>query len=875
MTTRPPRLAEWLLARLLDDASREAVSGDLEEEYRRRARRSVAGARLWYCSHAVRSVISCRLTSQRRLAMRRMDFEAGSGATLRDLLRPAFRQFKDQPLYTLACAGTLALAVAAASTSLAVVKRAFLDPLPYARDESLVSVLTLTEGSTSAVSAHILREMRDANGPLSDYAPIRPASAAYSGADSTENVLSNLVTTDYFTMLGVQPSLGRLWSDGERDAVVVSRAFWQRALGSDANAVGQSITIDGTPRTITGVLADNFVPPYWATADLWMPLDVSVLLADPARGRRTLTVLARRAEGASQADVDAFLSLFSTQTQQQHPALHGRQQWVAVPLRQELVGAARPALIGTAAAAALLMLIVCANIAGLSTAHAVSSRHQMAVRAALGASRGRLLVEQLVDSLVVAAIGTVAGLWLAHALVSVVAQYQRQFLERLAPVALDATTVVAGLVAGLATGVIAAVIPRGVVSASRPADALRSARGSTADARLTTARSTLVIVQVALALVLIVGAGLLMRTVAHLTNVSLGFDTDRLTTFSVNLPGARYRSEASQIQFERDVLERLRRIHGVTSASASVGVPVLGGMGAALVIQGRPRENGIDEIAYFSVSPEFMSSMGARIVAGRDLLASDEENAPPVVLINEHMARKFWPDGNALGAQVQIGPGSPTQAWITVVGIVADVRQHGPTEDVRPTSFGSTRQYSWPRRNFTVRSNGASAVPLAMELRGAVRAVDPAVAIGMLAPIDQMIADRTARHTLVMLALTLFGTVALVLCVSGLYAVVALTSRTRRREYAIRLALGSARGRVRWLVVRQALVLGGGGAAVGLAAAAASTRAVEGLLHGVAPLDPLTFAVSAVALMVFAALAAWLPARQAERVDPVEALKAE
>jgi MacB-like periplasmic core domain len=311
MRTRPPRLAEWLLQQLLDAESREAVAGDLEEEYQTcRARGSALRAAVRYWAQAARSVVSCRLTGRRRAESRRMDYEAGGRASVRDMLRPALRQFKDQPLYTTACAGTLALAVAAACTSFAVVKRAFLDPLPYANDETLVSVLTMMDGSTSAVSAHVLRELGELDGPLAHYAPIRPAAVAYSGPDSTESLGANLVTTDYFAVLGVQPATGRIWTEGERDAIVVSWGFWQRALSGDANVLGRSITVNGATRTITGILGSDFVPPYWATNDLWMPLDTAALLADPARGRRTLTIVARRAAGASRADVDAFLTAF-------------------------------------------------------------------------------------------------------------------------------------------------------------------------------------------------------------------------------------------------------------------------------------------------------------------------------------------------------------------------------------------------------------------------------------------------------------------------------------------------------------------------------------------------------------------------------------
>jgi predicted permease len=338
------------------------------------------------------------------------------------------------------------------------------------------------------------------------------------------------------------------------------------------------------------------------------------------------------------------------------------------------------------------------------------------------------------------------------------------------------------------------------------------------------------------------------------------------------MTGGRYRTREAQVQFERDVLDRLRAIPGVTAASASVGVPVIGGMGAGLFIEGRPKGAAPEEIAYFSVSPEFMSSFSIPIRAGRDLTFNDTAASPRVVLINETMARRYWPEGNALGARVDIGAGTPTGTWITVVGIVPDMRLHGPTEEIRPAAFGSTLQYSWPRRFFTVRADGARPA-LAADLRGAVRAVDPALAVGAITRVDELIDERTARHKLAMLTLSFFGVVALVLCALGLYAVVALTSQLRRREYAIRLALGAPRASVRAAVLTHALVLAAAGAAAGLGAAALGTRALDGMLHGVTPLDPLTFAAATAGVIAVAAIAAWLPARQAARVDPLEALR--
>jgi putative ABC transport system permease protein len=262
-----------------------------------------------------------------------------------------------------------------------------------------------------------------------------------------------------------------------------------------------------------------------------------------------------------------------------------------------------------------------------------------------------------------------------------------------------------------------------------------------------------------------------------------------------------------------------------------------------------------------------------RIIEGRDIAETDVQESTPVVLINETMARQYWPGGGAVGARVRIGPGTAAP-WITVIGIVADIRQHGPTQPVIPTSFGSTRQYSWPRRHFSVRSDLAAAA-LAADLRAAVRAQDPGVPMGAIQTVDDMVHTQTGRHRLVTFALAFFGIVATVLCAFGLYAVVALTSGMRRREYAIRMALGAPRGRVGWMVVRQALVIGGVGAVLGLLIAATGTRILAGLLHGVRPVDAATFATAGAVVLALAALAACVPARAAARVDPVEALKSE
>ena len=873
---RPPSVPAWLLRRLLDTHSYEAVAGDLDEEYQsRRAASGPAAASARYWIAAMRSIVACRITAERRSERRPMDFDASGGVSMRDLIKPAFRQFRDHPLYALATAATLALAIGVGAVTLTVVKRAYLDPLPYHDDARLHSLLTSIDGGTSAVSAHVFEELRASASPFTALAGVRPTAMAYAAANFTENVLSNYVEAGYFKVLGIAPAIGRVWTPAERDAIVISWQFWQDQLDGDPNVVSRSIVLDGRARSIVGVLAEDFVPPYFSGTAIWAPLDMPALLAD-LRARRQLTAIARRGDEVSRADVDAYLAVFSANQQRRHPSIHGNQSWVAPSLRDELVGASRPAVLGAGAAALLLMLIVTANIAGLSTAHAAATRQHIAIRSALGATRARLFGEQLLETMVVTLLGSALGVAIAFALTQLVARYQRQFLARLAPIALDAQTMAAALAAGLLIGLVAAVLPRRFMGA-QPSDALRTSRGGSIDRRLTRTRIVLVTAQVALALVLLVGAGLLIRTVQYLSTMDMGFNPDGLVSVQVNLPQPKYRTPASHIDFERSVVERVSQVHGVQSATASVGIPIVGGMMASLVIKGDAPGTALREVAYLSVAPDFMSQIGARIVAGRDLLPSDRLGTPGAMLINETMARMYWPNGNAIGAEVFIGAGTPASSddWMTVVGIVADFRTHGPTERIRPASYGSTRQYSWPRRHITVRVAGAMPASLAADMRSAIHAIDPAISAGAVGTVESYIAERTARHRLASLALTMFGSLAVVLCACGLYAVVALTSRLRQREFAIRMALGAQANDVRWLVVRQAMVIAVVGSAAGLAAAIAGTRILDGLLHGVEALDRPIFATAGAVLLAIGAAAAWQPARLAARVDPIETLKAE
>jgi predicted permease len=731
---------------------------------------------------------------------------------------------------------------------------------------------TLAEGRRMSVSIFVTEDLRQT--PLIEaVAPHRFSTVTYEAPGAAERLQAVEVTPAYFDVLAAAPALGSVWPNGTTDAAIVSWAFFERALSSDPAAVGRRVTIDGISRFIAGVMPRDFVPAFVTGAEVFIPLDTKSLLADTAPARRTVSVLARMTPGTSVSDLVAYLDAFSKNRREQYPGLHERESWVAESLRDDLVGTSRPALIGTGAAAALLMLIVLANIAGLSAAQAAAFRRAHAVRCALGATVGRLFQERLAESLTLAAAGGAIGLWLAYGLIATAAAYQPQFLGTMRTVALEPPTILVGVLLALIAGIVMAIVPHRAISTLTIGDLLGSARSLAGSPRLTRMRSALVLVQVAIAIVLIVSAGLLVRTVRNLSTTDMGFDSEHMATIPVMLPTSRYQGTTRHVQFEREVIERIGNIPGVTGVSASVGFPAAGAMGARVTVLNRPGDSN-PEIVYFSVAPSFFSFLRVPVLEGRDILETDTFETPRVVVINETMARMYWPNGDAIGAKVKIGAGAPTDREITIVGIVGDVRQHGPTQVVRPTAYGSTLQYSWPRRHFTVRAS-TPIRNIAADLRSAIQAVDPLIATPAIQPFDDHVSQQTARHRLVMFTLTLFGFVATALCGFGLYAVVALTSQFRRREYAIRVALGAKRGQVWWLVLRQSLVLAGAGAVVGLGAAALVTDVLQGILHGVEPTDGPTFLVSGVAVVALAVCASLLPAWRAGRVNPVETLKAE
>lgn len=861
---RPPSLALWLLRRRLTAEAFEIIAGDLDEGFRQLpVHYSARRAQWWYWRMTVQSL--CVYRAQARVPSRLTD--------LGTELRHAVRAVRHHPLHSCAITLTLAVAIGAAAATGTVVRQALVDPLPYPDGDRVVMIRTATDGPFTATSVHVVEDLRAARHLFSAVAPVFNATSVFSTATGSENVAGHTVTLDYFDLFGVRPALGRLWAAGERDVVIISWRFWQRMLGGAPGVVGTSISLSGQSVQIVAVLPEAFVPPFYPASEFWLPADIPALLAAQPRDARTSTPFARLAAGMDPAQLDAAMETFSRGLRAAYPVVHERQAWTAELLRDELVGPTRPALIGAMAAGVILLLTVLANLAGLSAARALHDRQQTTVRTALGASRTRLIMGPILESMLNAGLGSAVGVLLASGLVAVAASYQAQFLGRLPTLAMDFSTMCITAALGLVAGTGAAALPRILVGRGRPSEVVRAPRDGASSRASATARTALVTGQVALTVILLVGAGLLVRTVYHLSTMRLGFDSRDLTVVHVLLRGERYTNDVAHIEFERNVLARLSQNPLVTAASASVGIPVIGGTGASLRIRDRPADGLLTEVAYLSVSPEFSDTWRTELIEGRGLLPSDTLSSPPVVIINETMARRFWPQGDALGARIRLGP-NPESPWITIVGITGDIRQHGPTQDIRPTAFGSTLQYSWPRRHLSVRSSADVATASGL-IRDAIRAEDPTLVPGQASSVQGYIDERTGQYRLFMLTLTVLGATALVVCGFGLFVVMTLTSRQRRREYAIRLALGAPRTQVTWLVLRQALILTAVGTAVGLVVAAAGTRIISGALHGVAPTDATTFVVTIVIVFLLSAVAAWWPARQADRISPTDVLRLE
>ena len=800
-------------------------------------------------------------------------------------IRYAVRSLLKAPGFTVAVVGILALGIGANTAIFSIVDTVLLRPLPFIDAARLVAIRSLgghaDEGSCSYPDFADWKAQSTTLDRLGGY--VTGSMAITGQALEATNLQTALVTPDLLPLLGAAPTLGRTFRaeddrPGADRVAIISEMLWHQRFSRDSAIAGRSVTLDGHPFTIIGVMAARFQFPIQAERiDLWLPLAADPLVAQwrEQRGARFMYAVGRLRSGATVEQAHSELATIAGRLAAAYPKSNSDRMARVMPFRSLLVRDFKLALIVLLSAVATVLLIACANVANLLLARGTVRQKEMAIRAALGAGRGRLARQLLTESLVLSMTGGAAGVVLALWGVAALVAASPVDIPRLHDVRIDRTVLLFATVVSLVTGLLFGLAPAFFLSRSNAVEALKDlGRGATGH-RSARTRQILVVCEVALSLVLLASAGLLLRSLIALRHVNPGFIADRAVTADLSLPPTRYPDEAAQISFVRRLLDEMDRLPGVASSAIATTLPLSGNdMGIGFTVEGHPSADPKARLSatYFSVTPEYFKTMGIPIVKGRAFTNRDDEKAPFVAIVGETMARQYWPDENPIGKRLTLGINNTRPREI--VGVVGDVKLSALSEPVRPEMYTPYAQTPWPFAAAVVRTKADSAGAGA-GLRAAIQRVDSDQALGELKTFDQYVSRVMAEPRFNAMLVTSFAALALLLSGFGLYGVMSYSVAQRRREIGIRMALGAQPDTVRALIVSDALKIGAAGLLAGLAGAFAATRALQDLLFGVHANDPLTFAEVSLLLLGVLVAAAYLPARRATRVDPIIALRAE
>ncbi|MEJ7809327.1 MAG: ABC transporter permease [Gemmatimonadaceae bacterium] len=800
-------------------------------------------------------------------------------------LKYGVRALRKNPGFTTVVVLTLALGVGANTAVFSVVNGVLLRPLPYREPEQIVTLWqhNRTSGETrDDVSPANFLDWRERVRSYDGVAMIEPYGLDLLGPDGPESIRTWLVSDGFFSILGTPPQLGRPFrpeefTAGHDHVVVMSDGMWRRRFGADPGIIGRTITLDQVPWTVIGVMPPEFKFP--AGRELWAP---RVFTEDDVRqrGPAYFNVIARLKPGLAPGAAQAELSGVAAQLAREYPRTNAHVGATVVPLPEQLLGRVRKALLVLLGAVGFVLLIACANVANLSLARAVQREREFAIRAALGAGRGRVVRQLAAESVLVAALGGAAGVLLAYWGVKGIRAFSPANLPRMDELHLDARVLGFALAASLATALVFGLAP--ALYAARPNlhEGLRAGtRGATSGLARQALRGALAVGEIALAMVLLVGAGLLARSFASLLQVDRGYRSDHVLAVTVHV-WQFAETPAARAGYVRDAVERLAALPGVRAAGMTSSLPLaeaIGAVRAPLTIEGRPAPapDAVPIAHTTAVTPGYFAALGIALRRGRMLARSDDASAPPVALINETMARRFWPDEDPIGKKIVVPihyAGKPVSREI--VGVVADVRHAGLAEEPRPSVFLAHAQAPTGAITFAVRTAGDPLLALA-RVRETIRAPMPALPVSSATTLDTLLADSLRERRFHLLLLGTFSLLALALAGVGVYGIMSHATSERTREIGVRMALGARGADVLSLVMRQGGRLALVGVAAGLAGAAALTGLLRGMLYNVTPLDAVTFAGVAALVLVTAALACYVPARRATRVDPLRALRAE
>jgi putative ABC transport system permease protein len=790
-------------------------------------------------------------------------------------IRFGIRSLYKQPAFTAVAVITLALGIGGNTAMFSVVNAVLLRPLPFEEPERLVRV-----------------QSRNSFPDMTDWIEQTQTAETFGGyatfvldlteGEEAERVQGSAVTGGLFRLLGVSPALGRTLEPeddqpgGERVALL-SDGVWRRRLGGDPDIVGKSLSFSGNPYTVVGVMPAGFQLPLGAS-EVWVPTRVVMAEASAARGAHMFQAVGRLKHGVSLEQAQADMDNIASRLAELYPEENLNRRFVLLPLREHLVRGARPALLILLGSVGFVLLIACANVANLLLARGATRQREIAVRASLGATQLRLFRQLLTESVLLSVVGGALAVPLAFAIVQGAVALGAGSIPRLDEISVDGRVLSFALGLSLVTGVVFGLVPAAHATVPRLFDSLREGGHSPGASLPAGVRNALVVVEMALAVVLLIGAGLLLRSVYQLQNVDPGFNPDRLLTMDFSLPTSTYREIPKRIVFYRQILEKIGALPGVELVAASTDLPFGSNfVPHNFVVEGRPMDPGTEpEIYYRGISPGYFDTMEIPLLQGRRFTEQDREDAPSVGIINQALARQLFPDEDPIGQRFRWAR-RETLYWITIVGVAGDVRPFGLDESEQPAVYiPFTQERDWWRTWMHIVARASTdPMSLAAPVKSRVAEVATTIPVANLQSMEDLMADSFVQRRAQLWLLGGFAAVAMTLAAVGIYGVLSFLVVQRTNEIGIRMALGAERRDLLTLVLGQGMVLAVPGLGLGLAGALGLTRVMSSLLYQVSATDPMTFLLIAILLSLVAFAASLIPALRATKVDPLTALRYE
>ena len=781
---------------------------------------------------------------------------------------------------------TLAIAIGANTAVFTVSRAVLLQPLPYADADRVYRISSSWPGHPAdavPLSPADFADLRQAQTTFSGFGAMVPTQPVIwrpmSGDPKSLDAL--LVGSNLFSVLGTPALLGRAFVPGDEipgndHKVVLSFNCWQRDFGGDAGIVGQSIVFSGATYQVIGVMPHGFL--IGQREDVWLPYDQAGTLKDIVRARKQHYVhaIGRLKAGVPPSRALADLGTIAARLARQYPEADSARGVRMQPFRDIITGDLRPTLLLLQGAAALVLLIACANLANLALSRTMARRRELATRAALGAGRARLVRQLVTESVSLSILGGALGVGLAMAGTRLLLSLNPTTLPAMFDVRVDGGVLAFSVAVSLITGLLFGLLPALEASSGNLHESLRDGgRGTSGGRERAGARRMLTVAQMALAIMLLIGAGLLIRSFRELTRVALGYDPDGVVTAGLRAAGDEYDDPVRVNAFYDGVIDELARAPGVTAVGAVSDLPTRGGSGTALRIEGEENdEPRLPDLTYLSIRGDFFRALRIPIVAGRAYDARDRPDVPETAIINETASKRIFPKGDAVGRRIKIGP-DPNAAWMTIIGVAGDIRSDGLDTPAKPTLYANHRHEAWMRSMSLVMRTSRSAADAGALIRRAIRAQDPALAIRDVQTLNEVVGGSLAPRRFALGLATSFAFIALTLAAIGIYGVLAYNVGNRTREFGVRIALGASSSRVVSLVVRQGIVASLVGIVAGLVGSMLGARLLRGMLFGVTPLDAGTYASVVLLVFIIAIIACMVPALRATRVDPLTSMRAD